>query len=61
MSLIQNDVPDRQLIYYQPGIGTYTNPGIFTPLSMKLANMLDQAFAWCAHQSHYDFALTVCS
>ncbi|QRV72408.1 hypothetical protein RhiJN_00422 [Ceratobasidium sp. AG-Ba] len=46
MSLIKNDVPDRQLVYYQPGIGTYTNPGIFTPISMKMANMLDQGVAW---------------
>ncbi|KAG8747044.1 hypothetical protein FRC10_002460 [Ceratobasidium sp. 414] len=46
MSLIKNDVPERQLVYYQPGIGTYTNPGIFTPLSMKVANILDQAVAW---------------
>ncbi|KAG9089298.1 hypothetical protein FRC06_001632, partial [Ceratobasidium sp. 370] len=46
MSLIKLDVPERQLVYYQPGIGTYTNPGIFTPLSMKLANILDQAVAW---------------
>lgn len=46
MSLIKYDVPDRQLVYYQPGIGTYTNPGIFTPLSMMMANILDQAVAW---------------
>ncbi|KAG9116814.1 hypothetical protein FRC07_007432 [Ceratobasidium sp. 392] len=46
MSLIKIDVPERQLVYYQPGIGTYTNPGIFTPLSMKMANILDQAVAW---------------
>ncbi|KAG8705268.1 hypothetical protein FRC09_003069 [Ceratobasidium sp. 395] len=46
MSLIKNDVPERQLVYYQPGIGTYTNPGIFTPLSMKMANILDEAVAW---------------
>ncbi|KAF8603537.1 hypothetical protein BDV93DRAFT_473173 [Ceratobasidium sp. AG-I] len=46
MSLVKNDAPDRQLVYYQPGIGTYTNPGIFTPLTMKLANILDQGVAW---------------
>ncbi|CAE6404265.1 unnamed protein product [Rhizoctonia solani] len=46
VSLLQNDIPDQQLIYYQPGIGTYTNPGIFTPLTMKLANVLDEAVAW---------------
>ncbi|KAH7344051.1 hypothetical protein B0J17DRAFT_200724 [Rhizoctonia solani] len=46
VSLLQNEIPDRQLVYYQPGIGTYTNPGIFTPLTMKLANVLDEAVAW---------------
>ncbi|KAF8681263.1 hypothetical protein RHS04_03599 [Rhizoctonia solani] len=46
VSLLQNDIPDQQLIYYQPGIGTYTNPGIFTPLTMKIANILDEAVAW---------------
>ncbi|KEP53038.1 DUF2235 domain protein [Rhizoctonia solani 123E] len=46
VSLLQNEIPDQQLIYYQPGIGTYTNPGIFTPLTMKLANILDEGVAW---------------
>ncbi|KAJ1308390.1 hypothetical protein OPQ81_004096 [Rhizoctonia solani] len=46
VSLLRNDVPRQQLIYCQPGIGTYTNPGILTPLSMKLANILDEAIAW---------------
>ena len=46
MSLVKNDDPERQLVYYQPGIGTYTNPGIFTPLTMKLANVLDEGVAW---------------
>ncbi|KAB5593236.1 hypothetical protein CTheo_3318 [Ceratobasidium theobromae] len=50
VSLFDNSSPDRQLIYYQPGIGTYTNPGIFTPVTMKMANLLDLGIAWYVHE-----------
>ncbi|KZT12113.1 uncharacterized protein LAESUDRAFT_670416 [Laetiporus sulphureus 93-53] len=37
---------NEQLCYYQPGIGTYLNPGVVSPLFQWGAKVLDQAVAW---------------
>lgn len=44
--MLRKDCETEQLSYYQTGIGTYTNPGIFTPVGMWVAKILDEAFAW---------------
>ncbi|KAI0755060.1 hypothetical protein C8Q80DRAFT_407644 [Daedaleopsis nitida] len=44
--LKKDDDFDQQLCYYQPGIGTYFNPGVVSPLCQWGAKMLDEAFAW---------------
>ncbi|QRW27126.1 choline transport protein [Rhizoctonia solani] len=44
-SLLKRDRRDEQMVYYQPGIGTYAPPGIFLPLTMALAKIADQGIA----------------
>lgn len=45
-SLLCKDDADRQRCYYQPGIGTYFQPGVVSPLFTCLAKLLDEATAW---------------
>ena len=45
-NLLSKDCDAEQLTYYQTGVGTYTNPGIFTPVTMWFAKLFDNAFAW---------------
>jgi len=45
-SLLEKDDQTRQLCYYQSGIGTYTNPGIMSPIAKWFAMMADEAVAW---------------
>ncbi|RDX42628.1 hypothetical protein OH76DRAFT_1410973 [Lentinus brumalis] len=46
-SLLKKDEDfDQQLCYYQPGIGTYFNPGVVSPVFQWCAKILDEAFAW---------------
>ncbi|KAI0333677.1 hypothetical protein GY45DRAFT_1244065 [Cubamyces sp. BRFM 1775] len=44
--LKKDDDNDEQLCYYQPGVGTYFNPGVVSPLFQWAAKILDEAFAW---------------
>ncbi|KAI0702283.1 hypothetical protein BC835DRAFT_1263977 [Cytidiella melzeri] len=45
-SLLKKDATDQQLCYYQPGVGTYFQPGVVAPLFQWCAKMLDMAVAW---------------
>ncbi|KAI0632336.1 hypothetical protein C8Q77DRAFT_1125094 [Trametes polyzona] len=46
-SLLKKDDDNRQqLCYYQPGVGTYFNPGVVSPFFQWAAKILDEAFAW---------------
>ncbi|KAG2151424.1 hypothetical protein DEU56DRAFT_777810 [Suillus clintonianus] len=45
VSLLKKDT-DRQLCYYQAGVGTYFAPGVVSPMFTWLAKILDEAFAW---------------
>ena len=47
-SLLKKDNEDEQQCYYQPGIGTYFQPGVVSPLFQWGAKILDEAVAWCA-------------
>ncbi|KAG8939817.1 hypothetical protein FRC04_005965, partial [Tulasnella sp. 424] len=43
---LEKERPDRQLCYYQPGIGTYLGPTtIWSPTLQTLAKTADQALA----------------
>jgi uncharacterized protein (DUF2235 family) len=37
---------DKQLVYYQPGLGTYTPPGVRGSIQNKIAKMADRYFGW---------------
>ncbi|KIO29802.1 hypothetical protein M407DRAFT_69958 [Tulasnella calospora MUT 4182] len=46
-SAFEKERPDRQLCYYQPGIGTYLGPTtVWSPTLQQVAKTLDQALAW---------------
>ncbi|KAF9465243.1 hypothetical protein BDZ94DRAFT_1281484 [Collybia nuda] len=45
-ALLKKDDFDEQLCYYQPGVGTWFNPGVVSPLFHWVARLLDEAFAW---------------
>lgn len=47
-ALLKKDNTDEQLCYYQPGIGTYFQPGVVQPIFQWGAKMLDEAVAWYA-------------
>ncbi|CAE6442142.1 unnamed protein product [Rhizoctonia solani] len=44
-SLLKRDNQEEQMVYYQPGVGTYTPPGILLPITLKLTRIADQAIA----------------
>ncbi|THH30036.1 hypothetical protein EUX98_g4147 [Antrodiella citrinella] len=44
--LLKKDSAEEQICYYQPGIGTYIQPGVVSPLFQWGAKILDEAFAW---------------
>ncbi|EIM85764.1 uncharacterized protein STEHIDRAFT_121799 [Stereum hirsutum FP-91666 SS1] len=45
-SLLQKGNNSSQLVYYQPGVGTYLEPGVVSPLFTWGAKVLDEAVAW---------------
>ncbi|KAI0074015.1 hypothetical protein K474DRAFT_1665915 [Panus rudis PR-1116 ss-1] len=45
-SLLKKDDEREQLCYYQPGIGTYFQPGVVSPFFQWGAKILDEAVAW---------------
>ncbi|KAF8883579.1 hypothetical protein BD779DRAFT_829377 [Infundibulicybe gibba] len=45
--MLKKDNPEKQMVYYQAGIGTYTSPSeITTFLAAKVSKCLDEAIAW---------------
>ncbi|KAF7768283.1 hypothetical protein Agabi119p4_7526 [Agaricus bisporus var. burnettii] len=45
-SFLKKNNNREQLCYYQPGVGTYFNPGVVSPVFTWAAKILDEAFAW---------------
>ncbi|KAF8073979.1 hypothetical protein FPV67DRAFT_1739295 [Lyophyllum atratum] len=45
-ALLKKDDFNQQLCYYQPGIGTWFNPGVVAPIFLWGAKIMDEAFAW---------------
>ncbi|KAJ6466639.1 hypothetical protein DFH09DRAFT_1267126 [Mycena vulgaris] len=45
-SMLDRDNPEKQLVYYQTGIGTTTHPGFWSPLMISLSKIADKMFAW---------------
>ncbi|KAG6919254.1 hypothetical protein DXG01_008050 [Tephrocybe rancida] len=46
VAMLKKDDFNEQLVYYQPGIGTWFNPGVVSPVFRWGAKVLDEAFAW---------------
>ncbi|KAG8969922.1 hypothetical protein FRC05_000773 [Tulasnella sp. 425] len=44
--MLMRDDPERQLVYYQTGIGTYAPTGFMSRIGARVAQALDEAFAW---------------
>ncbi|CAE6482239.1 unnamed protein product [Rhizoctonia solani] len=44
-SLLKRDDQEEQMVYYQPGVGTYVPPGMLLPITLKLAKVVDQGIA----------------
>ncbi|PVF92195.1 hypothetical protein CPB86DRAFT_769670 [Serendipita vermifera] len=44
----------QQLVYYQPGIGTYTPPGVRGSIQNKIAKFVDTCFGWYLDQHVMD-------
>ena len=44
--MLRKDDTSKQLVYYQAGIGTYTNPVLVTPVISQVSETLDEMFAW---------------
>ncbi|KAI0801922.1 hypothetical protein BC629DRAFT_153777 [Irpex lacteus] len=45
-SLLKKNITDEQLCYYQPGVGTYFQPGVVAPVFQWCAKIMDEAVAW---------------
>ncbi|KAF8993795.1 hypothetical protein BDQ17DRAFT_1431501 [Cyathus striatus] len=45
-SMLKKDDSDKQMCYYQAGIGTYTSPQVATPFMAKVSKTLDEMVAW---------------
>ncbi|KAF8878547.1 hypothetical protein BD779DRAFT_1447634 [Infundibulicybe gibba] len=45
-TMLKKDDPEKQMVYYQAGIGTYTTPEIAIPFAAKVSKGLDEAVAW---------------
>jgi uncharacterized protein (DUF2235 family) len=53
-SLLRKDRVEKQITYYQPGVGTYFAPGIVAPLFHWGAQKIDEGFAWYLYQHIQD-------
>ncbi|KAG8764930.1 hypothetical protein FRC19_008025, partial [Serendipita sp. 401] len=53
-SLLKKDDRNEQMVYYQPGLGTYVSPGVWGGIMSTVAKGLDMAVAWYleAHVQH---------
>ncbi|CAE6367639.1 unnamed protein product [Rhizoctonia solani] len=56
MELLKNDDPEQQMVYHQPGVGTYglSPPGYIASLFQKSTSLIDQAVAWYLYQHVID-------
>ncbi|KAG8776749.1 hypothetical protein FRC12_000709 [Ceratobasidium sp. 428] len=54
MELLKKNDPDRQLVYYQTGVGTYAPPGLLTNVGLSLATTADMGFATFLYQHVID-------
>ncbi|KAF9477867.1 hypothetical protein BDN70DRAFT_913930 [Pholiota conissans] len=53
-TMLKKDDSDKQMVYYQAGIGTYVTPQVATPMAAKFSKTLDEAIAWNLHSHLMD-------
>ncbi|KAF8190874.1 hypothetical protein BJ912DRAFT_965013 [Pholiota molesta] len=53
-TMLKKDDSDKQMVYYQAGIGTYVSPQVATPMAAKISKSLDEAVAWNLHSHLMD-------
>ncbi|KAK2462564.1 hypothetical protein APHAL10511_005407 [Amanita phalloides] len=46
VSMLKKDDKQKQMVYYQAGIGTYVSPAVATPFMSKMSKILDEMLAW---------------
>ncbi|CAE6356295.1 unnamed protein product [Rhizoctonia solani] len=46
VELLKKDDPERQMVYYQTGVGTYTSPNWTNAITQEVAKRLDEGVAW---------------
>ncbi|KAJ3488331.1 hypothetical protein NLI96_g2925 [Meripilus lineatus] len=59
-SMLKKDDRKQQMVYYQTGIGTYTNESIISPIASKVSKTLDSMVAWNLNShvmSGYEFLM----
>ncbi|KAF8595457.1 hypothetical protein BDV93DRAFT_548796 [Ceratobasidium sp. AG-I] len=54
VDLLKKDDPERQMVYYQTGVGTYVSPGLANSISEGVAKYLDKGLAWYLYQHVVD-------
>ncbi|KAF8595477.1 hypothetical protein BDV93DRAFT_528641 [Ceratobasidium sp. AG-I] len=54
VELLKEDDPERQMVYYQTGVGTYTSPGWANSMGEGIAKTLDEGIAWYLDQHIMD-------
>ncbi|KAF8600985.1 hypothetical protein BDV93DRAFT_608367 [Ceratobasidium sp. AG-I] len=54
VELLKKNDPNRQMVYYQTGVGTYSPPGLLTPVGLWTAEKADEAAAWYLYQHVID-------
>ncbi|KAF8684925.1 hypothetical protein RHS04_01121 [Rhizoctonia solani] len=54
VELLKKDEESEQMVYYQPGVGTYQPPGLFTGVTLTVAAKLDEGVAFYLYQHIID-------
>ncbi|KAF8600419.1 hypothetical protein BDV93DRAFT_559397 [Ceratobasidium sp. AG-I] len=54
MDLLKKNDPERQMVYYQTGVGTYAPPSYITSIGLSIAKKADEGLAWYLYQHVMD-------
>ncbi|MFC7724161.1 DUF2235 domain-containing protein [Nocardioides sp. GCM10028917] len=60
--VLRKDLPHQQVSYYQPGVGTFSSPGTWTPVGRSLTRLLGLGFGFGFRQNlgdAYRFLMSV--
>ncbi|KAG9125483.1 hypothetical protein FRC07_007436 [Ceratobasidium sp. 392] len=54
VELLKKNDPEKQMVYYQTGVGTYAPPGMLTNVGLNIAAKADEGVAWFLYQHVID-------